>query len=308
MRIPDRKGFTIIELLVVIAILLTLVGLLIPAVCKVRESASRSRCQNNMKQLGIAQFSYHDAHAQFMPLMSPSGCCWGTWMVLVLPYIDQTDRFRLYQNWGGTDEVANAFPSAPVPGSFPRYNHAPNTTNVTNFRIALFTCPSDTGQTPIQSITSHNYVLNAGDNSIYFASGSGAPFAYGTKTKIAEVTDGTAHTLLAGEVIQGTNRDLRGFSWWGDASGFTTRNGPNTTVPDRINSGQFCDNSAPNPPCSVATEQNPTNFFARSRHCEGVNVVFCDGSVKFVRDGIALAIWRALGTSAGGETIAGNGF
>jgi prepilin-type processing-associated H-X9-DG protein len=173
----------------------------------------------------------------------------------------------------------------------------------------VFTCPSDRPNAPIGGITSHNYGVNYGNTTIYqdqtVSSGGlpvtfgGAPFAPNEGRRLTDVTDGTSNTLLLTEVIQGQRADLRGFAWWGPASGVTTLAGPNTTIPDRP--PQNCDPEPPNPPCAHATTTDPTNHFARSHHPGGVNVALCDGSVRFVSDNVALSTWRALGTAHGGE-------
>ena len=99
MRGPDRaRGFTLIELLVVIAIIAVLIALLLPAVQAAREAARRSQCVNNLKQIGLAMHNYHDVNGSLPP--GVKSCCWGTWLVFVLPQIEQQSMFNAW-NFGG---------------------------------------------------------------------------------------------------------------------------------------------------------------------------------------------------------------
>jgi len=261
-----RLGFTLIELLVVIAIIAILIGLLLPAVQKVREAAARMSCQNNLKQLGLGHHTYHDANGNLMPPMGPSGCCWGTWMILIMPYVEQTPTYQLYQNWGGSDSTNTGFP-APSNGTLGiRYGAAPNTTNVTGRRFKVFTCPSDRENTPIGAMTNHNYSVNTGNGSTYRAAPVGSTItplagmfdggALTKKLKLTDMSDGLTNTLLMAEVLQGQASDLRGFQWWGDAAGFSTFAPPNTSTPDQIYTAGYCNNQpARNLPCSGAGGQ-----------------------------------------------------
>jgi prepilin-type N-terminal cleavage/methylation domain-containing protein len=312
-----RSGFTLIELLVVIAIIAVLIGLLLPAVQKVREAANRLSCQNNLKQLGLAQHNYHDTHGVLMegvsPPRTPPGytCCWGTWMVLVLPYLEQENMFKLYKNYGGNDDTGRALSGG---ASTLRYGSGTNL-QVTRQRLKTLTCPSDTPNAPLSQITNHSYMLNFGTTGVWgqqVLNGvrwNGAPYGNGIaqarNTRLGAISDGTSNTLCAAEVIMGQYTDLRGFSWWGDSAGFSTYLAPNSPLPDVMNVASYCVNRAPNPPCTgVPTATNPPMNAARSRHSGIVNAVMLDGSVRTVSNNININTWRALSTTQGGEVIA----
>jgi prepilin-type N-terminal cleavage/methylation domain-containing protein/prepilin-type processing-associated H-X9-DG protein len=333
MRRRRESGFTLIELLVVIAIIAVLIGLLLPAVQKVRESAANSSCKNNLHQIAIANMAYADISKTFLPGVGKNGCCWGTWTIPILPFIEQNGLFIQYTNFGGLDPL-------------PRYSAAPNN-NVTTKVVKTFTCPSDIPQV-WGSLTKHNYVLNAGNTSLYQVSipigctggppgctqFGGAPFNWysndptnlaaggdstqpytnppsdpnqghmGRPVRVTDIKDGTSNTLMASEVIQGRGQSLQGFTWWGGAAGFTAWNAPNSSAQDVITGG-ICDKTfVENPPCTTtSTNTAPRMAVARSWHSPGgVNVSFCDGHVGWISNNIDINIWRALSTASGSET------
>jgi prepilin-type N-terminal cleavage/methylation domain-containing protein/prepilin-type processing-associated H-X9-DG protein len=343
MRRTHRPGFTLIELLVVIAIIAILIGLLLPAVQKVREAAARMSCQNNLKQIALANMNYESSYGKFLPAVGKNGCCWGTWMIAILPYMEQDALFKGYANFGGLDWTG------------PRYNGGVNRA-VTSATLKPMTCPSDPNQGQKKGVTTeHNYVLNAGNTSFFQTAlpigctpGTpgctpfrGAPFGYydgasidstgfgwdstlpwgpgnspfvgpmpdinagkmGVQYKMVEITDGTSNTLMASETLQGTAGDYRGFTWWGGAAGFTTYLTPNSLLPD-VMTGGGCGSPSVNPPCTTtSTLAYPRMVAARSRHTNGVNAAMCDGSVHFISNSVSAPIWNAMGSSQGAEVV-----
>jgi len=298
-----HRGFTLIELLVVIAIIAILIALLLPAVQQAREAARRTQCKNNLKQLGLAMHNYHDVHNGFP--VAQFGCCWGTWVVGIMPYIDQANLYNRYE--------FNRKYVIPIDDA--RYNHAVNLP-VTRTRLAALSCPSDGEFRPFSNITNHNYAVNFGNtgyaqqatlNGVTFR---GAPFAISghnvpaVNKKFRDITDGTSNTMLVAEVLQGQGSDLRGFSWWGDATQFTTYLPPNSSIPDRIYTLTYCNNQPlQNLPCDVSTATEPTMFASRSRHEGGVQVVLCDGAGRFISENIDLGLWRSISTAWGKEVV-----
>jgi prepilin-type N-terminal cleavage/methylation domain-containing protein/prepilin-type processing-associated H-X9-DG protein len=313
-----RRGFTLIELLVVIAIIAVLIGLLLPAVQKVREAAARMKCLNNLKQFGLAMHNYHSAYGKLISQTANNGnnCCYGTWQMAILPFVEQDNLWKMYVNYGG------------VKPSVPTYEQNQNLL-VTSQRLSIFTCPSDIpnaaksgkylGQTYF--VTQHNYLLNVGN--IDYAQGGdgvlpdqpaglkflGAPFARNAQFSLTEISDGTSNTLMAAEVNQGQGQDFRGLTWWAEGSGFTTYRTPNSPGYDYISNGNGAPGCVPtsvdsrNADCRAFKTPNWNVFTARSRHFGGVNVVFCDGSGHFISNSIAWPVWQALGTSRGGEVV-----
>jgi len=319
-----RSAFTLVELLVVIAIIGVLVALLLPAVQAAREASRRSSCQNNLKQLSLAMVNYEDVYKALPGGMGRFGCCWGTWQVRVLPYMEQGALAGIYVNSDGNDATGQ------------RYNGATNVM-VTTKRIKSLTCPSDIANAPLSNITNHNYGVNYGNTSFFqqpLISGNltiqfnGAPFMaytnssdggdgpataaavatfkdlYGRPVRLAEITDGTSNTLMCGELIQGQGNALHGFSWWGGGGGFVTFMTPNSTSPDVLVGGICKPTDLRNPPCTTTgTTTAPRMAGARSRHSNGVQVSFCDGHVSFISNNIAFLNWNGLGSSQGGETV-----
>jgi prepilin-type N-terminal cleavage/methylation domain-containing protein/prepilin-type processing-associated H-X9-DG protein len=331
-----RLAFTLIELLVVIAIIAVLIALLLPAVQAAREAARRAQCTNNLKQIGLAMHSYHGAVGSLPP--GVKGCCWGTWLLFVLPYIEQSN---LYNSWNTTGNDRY-----PIADTDFRYAGATNTT-VTSRRVSTYYCPTDPNGynlVGIGTVTSQNYVANFGNTIItqpayYLYNGTklpflGAPFTdmgspdaditSGTQqtgstgtVNFAAITDGLSTTMLTTEVLVGSGWDLRGFSWWGYGAEFTGLLAPNSSSPDVLQSASYCGSVPPNPPCTGATGSVSSGGVytglgmvnaPRSKHPGGVTVGMADGSVRFIKNSINVFIFQALASTAGGEVISSDSY
>ncbi|MDB5311267.1 MAG: prepilin-type cleavage/methylation protein [Gemmataceae bacterium] len=247
------RGFTLIELLVVIAIIAILIGLLLPAVQKVREAAARAKCENNLKQIGLAMHMYHDANSVFPPAFStPAGWpqanwAWSTW---ILPYVEQTALFATLNPPG------NAFGSNALTTGTP---------------LSVYLCPSDP-----QSGVQNNY-FSGYAKSNYLISEQVSDG--GSKINILSITDGTSNTIMAGE--RDAQRQVGGI-WPGRDTGT-----PSTSVASVIARPNWPLNTlyagGVNTRPTAAADPGCTRFTWSSIHAgNGVNFVFVDGSVHFL--------------------------
>jgi prepilin-type N-terminal cleavage/methylation domain-containing protein/prepilin-type processing-associated H-X9-DG protein len=313
-----RHGFTLIELLVTIAVIAVLIALLLPAVQSAREASRRLQCANSLKQISLAMVSYHDAVGTLPP--GRKGWGWGTWQMFILPYIEQQPLYNAYNQLGDSVNDLSL-------DSYLLYMGPANET-VTTQRLAAFTCPTASPNAPLEGVTSHNYGCNYGNTDIHADPNlngvkfGGAPFgdigadptnpSSGTRTvALARITDGTSLTMLAAELIQGQGADLRGFTWYGPTSGFTTYIGPNSLLPDVLSEQSQCVYPwSSNPPCTwnPGTVDAPEYLASRGLHPLGLNVAMADGSVHFVKNQLNLAVWRALSTTQGAEVISGDAY
>jgi prepilin-type N-terminal cleavage/methylation domain-containing protein/prepilin-type processing-associated H-X9-DG protein len=315
-----RKGFTLIELLVVIAIIAVLIGLLLPAVQKVRESANRMQCSNNLKQIGLACHNYHSHFACLPPGAIPNPAA-GSPLVIMLPYFEQANLYAQF------DLTANL-----------NAGNAQNTIACTQ-TVPILLCPSDASPGQI-TFTSGGQTLVAGKSNYHASLGAnawwrntdgatGGCFFYASPQKgvrIQDILDGTSNTAMYAEIKRGRDpahtelqvRSVPFGTWDGNATAnFTPPPECETTTAFFDYTGLeyyrsllwTCYYTHTVPPnykghdCVRSVGLDKGHQAARSWHPGGVNVCRADGSVVFVHDNVDPNIWRAFGTRAGLETF-----
>ncbi len=327
MALPaSRRAFTLVELLVVIAIIGILVALLLPAVQSAREAARAASCRNKLKQVGLALHNYLSAHSTF-PAVSvvPRTKTFEPWsgQVRLLPFLEQGNLADLID--------------------FDTQKEFVNNPQACATRVATYLCPSEIKDerrvTPKLLHYPLNYVFNEGTWFIYDpvsdTAGDGA-FAPNRFFRPANMLDGLSNTLAATEskayqpnlwdtnnpntlgvappadptaaaAFFGGTFDSNGHTEWveGDVheSGFTTTFAPNTKVPYTTAGKLFDIDITSIIDCESITLPTNAAITARSFHNGFVNSVLMDGSVRPVRNNVALPIWRAYGTREGGETV-----
>jgi prepilin-type N-terminal cleavage/methylation domain-containing protein/prepilin-type processing-associated H-X9-DG protein len=332
MRSYRQRGFTLIELLVVIAIIAILVGLLLPAVQKVREAANRMSCTNNLKQIGLGLHNYHDANGGFPPgyidgntnqNLTPDmdvGPGW-SWASFLLPYVEQTNVYNQIDFSQGVLNGSKNVAVAQVP-------------------LKVYQCPSDglqqafpvydsTFTNPIATVAHSNYAGcngwiecfngaggnpgSTGNDGLIGTSGQGGVglFWRNSHTRIAEVTDGLSNTIIAGE--RSSNHAP---STWtaavpgGRCPAWMANQPPTPYAPppgapyDNADFGEafvLSHGNGTHLPNADFPIFDPDTFY--SLHTGGANFLFGDGSVHFLNSGINPNTYQYLCTIAGGEVF-----
>ncbi|OWK35817.1 DUF1559 domain-containing protein [Fimbriiglobus ruber] len=293
-----RPAFTLIELLVVIAIIAILIGLLLPAVQKVREAAARATCTNNLKQIGLAMLNYESTNGGLPPRRNTVTGTQRGWGPAILSYVEQTALSGNYQLNNNFYDAANAA-NIIVP-------------------LKLFICPSGTG--PRTITVTQGGVTATGAAGDYFGPNSFASSLYGNQSlsgnntctamndnvnrKITDITDGTSNTLLVTEQAgrsdfyilgkkQASNTALSNYAWWGPWASYQV-----FAVYQFGSDGITKDGTGG--PCTINCNNSQGVY---SFHTGGANAVYVDGSVHFWASNLSPTTLFAMVTINGGEVL-----
>lgn len=311
MRHPSRRAFTLIELLVVIAIIAILIGLLLPAVQKVREAAARAQCQNNLKQLGLSLHNFHSANG-VLPAAgwtiagpgNPNGKFVG-WRALSLPYIEQESLQNLYNFnlnwWEGTNLDAAVYPVKTY-----QCPSVPERLNVLNCppkppRPAL-TLTSPLAPNDYETIMGVQAVVNP---ALYATAATNRSAIFRNSTvRLTDIADGTSSTIVivecAGRPLVWRNGVARYDLTNDQGQGWIDSEGPFSL--DGVNADGSSEGCGPGSGCTFPmNKRNDNEPF--SFHGGGVNACFADGHVQFIRDTVSLDVFAALCTRVAGEVV-----
>lgn len=319
-RGSSRSGFTLIELLVVIAIIAILIGLLLPAVQKVREAAARMKCSNNLKQLGLALHNHHDTEGRFPAaltvaldaqgqiLLRPNGNARNhSWTPFILPYIERSDVYRLYRFDLAWDEGANTAEGGAIRVSIPTFlcPSAPQDGRHPNRGLSDYAATTERmGNNPFWSSYIRPFVQQADPNFIGVLGNTKSATDRGER-RIVDITDGTSNTMILAECAGRNRRFIMGRedptqSWtagpWANPgsriniSGFDPSWVPGTTLPTAG-------------PCVVNCINDKEIY---SFHSGGANICMADGSIRFLKTTATLDLALSLLTRNRGEVVPGN--
>jgi prepilin-type N-terminal cleavage/methylation domain-containing protein len=272
-----RPAFTLIELLVVIAIIAILIGMLLPAVQKVRESASKSSCENNLKQMGLAMQTYHDNNSTLPYADNRVGTSYAypSWSVLILPYMEQSNLYQQFRTpIAGVTQSNNYNPLTSMPASALQ-------TTVPSYFCPSRRAPGSNSQAvaanTIPAGAVSDYAAVAGDDS--YQTGA-LPLAGGVAKRFGQIKDGLSNTLLVGEKHVPSPSSNFGQAAYGDLCIY----GSDHATIARQAGARYPLATSPNDRSILPSNTTPGIF--GSWHTSVVQFVFCDGSVHPLTIGI----------------------